>query len=338
MRTAITARDRSRIRLDQADVLQHADLVKLLDTRSILSVSWLTMRLMPMVRPLEYYGNRNFKQNNVVSCMLGYTVGDIQPADAHCDACASVVDPASNAEPVFFECVSVVANNLPIGHQNAEYLFSGKCVSCAMRNAACSLAKGRKEYSAVASTVEVSPAPPSTPVRGQKRSAPSSAPSGSVASGLRSKKQKVPSSPRRSKQEELATGGTTIVKQDASFHFVPTDKKNSLGGGTAQFEWDEDNMLEVRVPAFETREKRDRIITRLLQFVIMLLDANDLRASDEFPKRITPVRPKTSSSSQSLTKAQPSPNRSPSVHRQALLESAGRAAAFTPIPLLAVAA
>ncbi|KAK7905331.1 hypothetical protein LTR67_000051 [Exophiala xenobiotica] len=50
----------------RADVLQHAGLVDLLDTHSILTVPWLTMRLMPMLRPLEYYGNRNFTGKAVI--------------------------------------------------------------------------------------------------------------------------------------------------------------------------------------------------------------------------------------------------------------------------------
>jgi hypothetical protein len=103
---------------------------------------------------------------------------------------AAIHDPTSNAEPVFFECVSVVANGLPIGHPNAEYLFKGKCMSCAMRTSTCSVAQGRKEYTGADSIIEVSHAPPFTP-HGKKRSAPSgSAPPGSVASGLRSAKRR----------------------------------------------------------------------------------------------------------------------------------------------------
>ncbi|KAK5448123.1 hypothetical protein LTS15_009147 [Exophiala xenobiotica] len=157
--------------------------------------------------------------------------------------------------------------------------------------------------------VEVSHAPPSTP-HGKKRSAPSgSAPPGSVASGLRSAKRRVASSPRRTKEEERAVGGQTIVVRITSFHFIPKDKGNIRGGGFAQFEWEGDKMLEVRVPAFETEDQRKAIVSRLLNFVTLLLETNDLRASDEFPKVVIPIQPETPprSSSRNLTQPPPTP-------------------------------
>ncbi|KAK5221040.1 hypothetical protein LTR72_006598 [Exophiala xenobiotica] len=113
----------------------------------------------------------------------------------------------------------------------------------------------------------------------------------------------------------------TVVEQDGSFHFIPRVKDDLFGGGVAQFEWQEDNMLEVRMLAFKSEDQRKEIILRLLKFVTVLLDTNNLSASDEFSKRIT----------------SPSPNQSPSVHRKAILESASRATAYTSIPLVDVA-
>ncbi|KAK5566468.1 hypothetical protein LTR43_007868 [Exophiala xenobiotica] len=82
----------------------------------------------------------------------------------------------------------------------------------------------------------------------------------------------------------------TVVEQDGSFHFIPRVKDDLFGGGVAQFEWQEDNMLEVRMLAFKSEDQRKEIILRLLKFVTVLLDTNNLSASDEFSKRITSVR------------------------------------------------
>ncbi|KAK5269703.1 hypothetical protein LTR99_007139 [Exophiala xenobiotica] len=85
----------------------------------------------------------------------------------------------------------------------------------------------------------------------------------------------------------------TVVEQDGSFHFIPRVKDDLFGGGIAQFEWQGDNTLEVRVLAFKSEDQRKEIISRLLKFVTMLLDTNNVSASDEFSKRITSVRQQT---------------------------------------------
>ncbi|KAK5553338.1 hypothetical protein LTR46_008697 [Exophiala xenobiotica] len=67
----------------------------------------------------------------------------------------------------------------------------------------------------------------------------------------------------------------TVVEQDGSFHFIPRVKDDLFCGGIAQFEWQGDNTLEVRVLAFKSEDQRKEIISRLLKFVTMLLDTNN---------------------------------------------------------------
>jgi hypothetical protein len=101
--------------LGSYDVLDHSGLLDEIRSDRVArntGLLWRTLNSMQILRPLEHYGDRNTSSNGIPSAMWGYTVGQIQPANSHCAARASVGDPTSHQEPVFFVCVSVVANGL----------------------------------------------------------------------------------------------------------------------------------------------------------------------------------------------------------------------------------
>ncbi|KIX01146.1 uncharacterized protein Z518_10212 [Rhinocladiella mackenziei CBS 650.93] len=90
-------------------------------------------------RPLEYYGDRDFMNEVQFLGALGYTMGQVVN-NPPCSKCEAGVTGRNQTEPVFPECVSVMARDDMDPHSTStRWLLAGHCATCALRGQKCSL-------------------------------------------------------------------------------------------------------------------------------------------------------------------------------------------------------
>ncbi|KAK5312783.1 hypothetical protein LTR93_011204 [Exophiala xenobiotica] len=142
------------------------------------------------VRPLEYYGDRDFNNTSVQAAALIYMKGEIE--DQACAYRAEIGKPLSSKEPVFPEYVSMKEDG-------GRYLLAGNCASCAMSSRPCSLRSDREIWQ-----------PPK--FGATSRNAPARRPSDSEA-GRREPVVEVPSTPARQSGRETRS---SMQKQKSS--------------------------------------------------------------------------------------------------------------------------
>ncbi|KIX01366.1 uncharacterized protein Z518_09091 [Rhinocladiella mackenziei CBS 650.93] len=228
----------------------------------------------PIARELEYWGDRNFKNNhNHLGGAMGYTTGYIE--DKPCDHCRDSANMTSQKEPVFPECVSAL--RYPDRDEpNPEFLLRGGCATCYLKGTTCSLSAGRRGYDEPISSPNpnVQPASAPTPQRRSQRKrvmSPAVSPDDDARGAIQIRR--------------------TVQGEDTSALFTPDRQGQTSGPGVLAFAGDvEGERLEFRAPAFRTNDERTQFYARVVAEAARALNDPDYTPGQIQYRRISPPR------------------------------------------------